>query len=97
MSGNPTEKAVASAPGRRLFIFNRSQEALPNLTGFLASVDPFPDSGLLVVSNDRCGLLVVGDESLLESFGVVVGSLNQRLASNIILHIFLWGIENFVI
>lgn len=80
----------------RLLIEN-TEEALPDGARFLAGIDTLPDAGLLVVVDDRAGLLVVGRESLLESVGVVIASLDERLASNVIGHVGLWGVEDLVV
>jgi hypothetical protein len=73
------------------------EQALPNLTGFLARVDRLPDAGLLVVPNDRCGLGVICDEALLKGLGVVVGALDEGLASDIVDHVALGRIEDLVV
>jgi hypothetical protein len=67
------------------------------LSRFLAGVEAAPDTGLLVVSHNRLGLLVVGNETLLEGIGVVVTSLDKRLAGNVILHVILGGVEGGVV
>jgi hypothetical protein len=73
------------------------EHVLPHLSRFLAGVEAAPDTGLLIVAHDRLGLLVVGNEALLESIGIVVTSLDKRLASNVILHVLLGGVEGGVV
>lgn len=73
------------------------EHVLPDLSRFLAGVEAAPDTGLLVVSYNRLGLLVVGNETLLEGIGVVVTSLDKRLAGNVILHVILGGVEGGVV
>lgn len=73
------------------------EHRLPHLTRFLAGVEAAPDTCLLVVADDGLGLLVVGDEALLQSVGVVVASLDERLASDIVLHVVLGRVEGGVV
>jgi len=80
-----------------LFCLKNSEKALPNLPRFLAGINTLPDSGLLVISNDRCSLLMIGDQSLLQGFSIVVGPLNQWLASDIILHVLFGWVEDLVV
>ena len=55
-----------------LFLFENSKEALPDLTRFLAGINSLPDPSFLVITNDRCGLLVICDQSIFESIGIVI-------------------------
>lgn len=64
-------------------------DALPDDLRGLCSIDGCPDTLLAVVVRDSGGLRVVGRQTLLESLGVVIGSLDKRLASDIILHVLL--------
>lgn len=73
------------------------QHALPHLARLLASVEATPDTILLVVTNDRGGLGVVGTKTLLEGVGVVVGALNQGLTGDVVLHIHLGRVEGTVV
>ncbi|KAH3668618.1 hypothetical protein OGAPHI_002372 [Ogataea philodendri] len=63
----------------------------------LGSVDTRPDTGLLVVVDNWLGLLVVGDKSLLQSINVIVRSLDQWLASDVVLHLLLRRVEQLVV
>jgi hypothetical protein len=69
----------------------------PHLLRVLGSIDALPDTGLLVVAHNGLGLLVEGDEALLEGVGVVVGSLDQSLAGDIVNHLLLGGVEDLVV
>lgn len=80
-----------------LVLLKDTEKAFPHLPRLLAGVNSLPDTGLLVIPNDRCGLLVVCDKSLLKRLSVVIRSLNQRLASDIILHILLGWIKDLVV
>lgn len=82
---------------RTLWLVDDTEQAFPNLSWFLASINALPDVSLLVVSYDRGGLLMVGNEALLQSIGIVVGPLDQRLASDIIFHGLLGRIEDLVV
>lgn len=74
-----------------------TEKTLPDLTGLLASVDTAPDAGLLVVVDNGGGLGMVGGQSLFQGCGVVVGSLNQGLAGDVVLHVLLGRVEDLVI
>lgn len=74
-----------------------TEKTLPDLAGFLASVDAAPDTSLLVVVDNRGGLGMVGGQSLLQGCGVVVGALNQGLAGDVVLHVLLGRVEDLVI
>lgn len=74
-----------------------TENALPNLTGLLAGINTTPDTSLLVVGADGGGLGVVGGKTLAEGVGVVVGSLDQRLAGDIVHHVLLGGVEDLVV
>ena len=81
----------------RLVALQDIKHVLPHLSRGLASIDAFPNSGFLVVVNDRRRLLVVRNQTLLKRISIVVAPLNQRLASHIVLHVLLRGIECAVI
>lgn len=78
-------------------LLENAKQTLPNSAGLLASINLLPDTRLLVVSNDRTSLVVVGGQSLLESTLVVVAALNKRLASEIVGHVCLWWVEDLVV
>lgn len=73
------------------------QQRLPDLAGLLAGVNGLPDAGVLVVADDGRRLLVVGLEALAEGLGVVVGALDEGLASDVVLHGLLGGVEGQVV
>lgn len=73
------------------------EHAGPDQLLILGSVDLGPETLLLVVIDDGNGLLVVGDETLLESLGVVVGALDEGLTGDVVLHGDLGGSELLVV
>lgn len=81
----------------RLALLEYTEETLPDSAGFLAGVNALPDASLLVVVNNRTGLVVVGRQSLLEGGLVVIASLDEGLAGNVISHVRLWGVEDLVV
>jgi hypothetical protein len=80
-----------------LLLLKDLEQVLPHPTGVLGSVHTAPDALLLVVVDDGSGLLVVGSQALLEGLDVVVGTLDQGLAGNIVLHVVLGGVEDTVV
>lgn len=74
-----------------------TQQALPDLARLLAGVNAAPDAGLLVIIANRGGLGVVGSEALGECVGIVIGTLDQRLAGNVVLHLLLGRVEDLVV
>lgn len=94
---NLVEQSAALATYRRGLVVKDLEQALPDLSGFLAGIDGFPDARLLVVRHDGGRLLVVRAEALLEGVGVVVGSLDQRLARHVIRHVGLGWVEDLVV
>lgn len=74
-----------------------AKQALPDNSWLLAGINLLPDTSLLVVADDRTGLVVVGGQSLLKSTLVVIAALNKRLASDIVSHVRLWWVENLVV
>jgi hypothetical protein len=80
-----------------LLAVDNLQHVLPHLAGLLAGIDALPDTGGAVVVDDRGGLLVVGVQALLQGLGVVVAALDQRLASDVVLHVILGGVEGGVV
>ena len=81
----------------RFLSFEDVQQTLPDLTRFLARVDALPDAGVLVVADNGDRLDVVGGQSLLESIGVIVGSLHERFARHVVLHGLLGRVEGLVV
>lgn len=80
-----------------LVLLEDIEHGLPDLAGLLAGVNAGPDAGLLVVTGDGSSLLVVSSKTLLESIGVIVGTVDEGLASDIILHLLLGRAEDGVI
>lgn len=78
-------------------LLENTKQAFPHLAGLLAGINASPDTGLLVVFDDRGGLGVVSRKTLLQRLGVVIGTLNQGLAGDIILHIVLGRVEDLVV
>ena len=93
---DPAEETTALGLSSLLRVKN-SQKALPDLTGFLACIDAFPNTSLLVISNNWGSLLMICDQSLLQGLSIVIRSLDQRLASDIILHVALRWVEDPVV
>jgi hypothetical protein len=73
------------------------KHALPDLARLLRGIDLLPDAGVAVVVNDGAGLLVVGTETLAEGALVVVGSLDERFAGDVVDHVGLRGVEDLVV
>lgn len=67
------------------------------MTRLLTSVNALPDAGILVVADNGSCLGVVGGETLLQGFGVIIGALNQGLASQVIRHGDLGRVEDLVV
>lgn len=65
----------------------------PDKLWALGGVDRGPDTGLPVVVDDGASLLVVRGQSLSERFGVVVGSLDEGLASLVVGHVLLGRVD----
>lgn len=80
-----------------VLLLENTEQRLPHASWLLGGINAGPDACLLVVTNDWCGLLVVGNKTLLEGLGVVVGALNQRLTGDIVLHVGLWWVEDLVV
>lgn len=80
-----------------LLVAEDAQDALPDLAGFLAGVNTFPDAGLAIVVDHRGGLGVVSTEALLQCVRVIVAALDEGLASNVILHVLLGRVEGGVV
>lgn len=80
-----------------LVLVENTEKALPHLARLLAGIDTPPDASLLVVVNNRSSLSVVCRQTLGKGVGVVVGTLDKRLAGDVVLHVFLGGVENLVV
>ena len=82
---------------QHLVLVENAEQALPHLAGLLAGVNAAPDAGLLVVLAHGGGLSVVGGQTLGQGFGVVIGTLDQGLAGDVVLHVGLRGVEDLVV
>lgn len=71
--------------------------ALPYSTRVLACINTRPNTCLLVVCDYWTRLIVVCTQSLLEDLCIIVGSLDQRFARNIVLHRLLGRVEYFMV
>jgi hypothetical protein len=74
-----------------------SKNALPDLARLLAGINAAPDTGLLIVLDNRGGLGVVGSQTLGEGVGIVIGTLDQRLSGDVVLHVLLGRVEDLVV
>lgn len=90
----PTHQAAIRALAARL---QDIQNALPHLSRLLAGINSLPDARLAIVICHRGRLVVVGLEPLLQRVFVVVGSLDQRLAGDVVCHVLLGRIEDFMV
>jgi hypothetical protein len=61
-----------------------SRQAVPDNVGVLSGIDTVPDTLLSVVVDDRDGLFVVRIQTLLQGLSVVVGSLNEGFAGDVV-------------
>jgi hypothetical protein len=73
------------------------QHVLPYLAGLLAGINALPDASIPVIVDDGASLGMVGAETLLEGLLVVIGALDKRLASHVVLHILLGRVESSVV
>jgi hypothetical protein len=80
-----------------LLLVKDLEQILPHPAGVLRSIHTAPDALLLVVFDDGGGLLVVSSQALLEGLDIVVGTLDQGLAGNIVLHVVLRRVEDAVV
>lgn len=84
--------------GKYSFLVSENTEkALPHLARLLASVNSAPDTSGLVVVADRGGLGVVSSQTLSQGVGIVIGTLDQRLAGDIVDHVALGRVEDLVV
>jgi hypothetical protein len=88
---------LAQEAAGRSVLLKDVQHALPDLARLLRSVNLLPDAGVAVVVNDGAGLLMVGTKALAESALVVVRALDKRLASDVVDHVGLRGVEDLVV
>ena len=95
LEANLAQQAARSTA--RIALFEDTEQALPDSARLLAGVDALPDASLLVVVDDRTGLVVVGSQALLKGIGVVVGSLDKRFTGDIVSHGVLRRVENLVV
>ena len=82
---------------RFLLVPKHLKQRLPDLARFLTCVNALPNSGGFIVSNNRRRLGVVRCQSLLQRVLVIVRAMNQGFASDIVLHLRLWRIEDLVV
>lgn len=88
----------AACPSRdQGLVIEDLEQALPDLTRFLAGINGFPDARLLIVCNDWAGLSVVSRETLLKCLRVIVGALDKRFSGNIVGHGGLGRAEDLVV
>ena len=80
-----------------LVLVENTEKALPHLARLLAGINTPPDAGLLVVVSNRGGLGVVCHQTLVQGVDVVVGALDQRLASDVVLHVLIGRVEDLVV
>ncbi|GAO51897.1 hypothetical protein G7K_5985-t1 [Saitoella complicata NRRL Y-17804] len=69
----------------------------PNDLRRLRSVNARPDTLGAVVVDNRSSLSVVSRQTLAEGLGVIVGTLDERLAGNVVSHGHLWWVELLVV
>lgn len=96
LEANLVQQAAGLTANHSLAVENLKQ-ALPDLAGLLAGIDWLPNTGLLVVVDNRCGLGVICRKALLKCIGVVVRALDERLASDIVGHFGLGRVEDLVV
>jgi hypothetical protein len=94
---NLLEKAARGGDVTVAALLKDAQDVLPHSSGLLAGVNASPDLGLLVVVDDGRGLVVVGSQTLLEGGLVVVGTLDEGLASDVVGHGLLGRVEDLVV
>lgn len=91
------ETEFAQNRARVRFRVENAEDALPHGTWVFTGIDAGPDASVLVVSYYWACLIVICAQSLLQYLGVVVGSLDQRLAGDVVLHRFLGRVEDLVV
>lgn len=80
----------ASYWGLGLLRGERPLEVAPNNARRLGSINSSPMTLVFVVLNDWAGLSMEGGQALTKRIDIVIGSLDQRLASHVVGHRFLW-------
>lgn len=80
-----------------LFGGDVAPDGRPDLSGLLGGINAGPHILLLVVTDDGLSLVVVGSETLLEGFNVVITALDKVLAGDVVLHVILRGVEFLVV
>lgn len=73
------------------------EDRAPNLLGVLCSINTTPNAGFLVVADDGGSLSMVSDQSPFEGLGVIIRTLDQKFAGDIVLHCLFGGVENLVV
>jgi len=73
------------------------QNALPYLSRFFASIHRLPDARFPVVVRDRASLIMVRTQPLRERRLVVIRTLNERLAGDVVGHVGSWRVEDLVV
>lgn len=92
--GNSTEDARAMP---LVLSLQNIQDIFPYLARLLAGINTLPNASLFIVIDYRGCLVVIYSESFLKRIGIVVASLNERLAGNIILQWLFRGVEGCMI
>lgn len=94
---NLLEKAARGGDVAVAALLEDAQDVLPHSSGLLAGINTSPDVGLLVVVDDGGGLVVVGGQTLGEGGLVVIGTLDEGLASDVVGHGLLGRVEDLVV
>lgn len=76
-----------------LLVFQDTADASPDQLGALSGIDRGPNTGTLVVVNNGASLGVIGVQSLPEGTDVVVGTLDEGLAGDVVSHGLLRGVD----
>lgn len=76
-----------------LLAFQDTADASPDQLGALSGIDRGPNTGTLVVVNNGASLGVIGVQSLPEGTDVVVGTLDEGLAGDVVSHGLLRGVD----
>lgn len=70
-----------------------SRDTSPNKLGALSSINRTPDASLFIVINDGARLLVVCRQALLKGFGVIVRTLDEGFACDVVRHVLLGRVD----
>lgn len=76
-----------------LLAFQDTADTSPDQLGALSGIDRGPNTGTLVVVNNRASLGVISVQSLPEGTDVVVGTLDEGLAGDVVGHGLLRGVD----